>query len=147
MWLPTFRGLGRMSDMWREMDRLQREMNRLFSGETVTFAPNYPAINLWFSENNVIVTSEIPGVDPADIEIAVEGDVLTLSGSRPRMELNEGETYHRQERAHGSFRRKVQLPFRTDVSKVEAKYEKGVLSVALSRVEEDKPKKIQIKTD
>jgi len=147
MWLPSNRRFGRMSDMWSEMDRVQREMNRLFSGESVAYAPGYPAINVWSCENDLILTSEIPGVDPDSVDISVEGDMLTISGSRPREELGEDEHYHRQERAHGNFKRKIKLPFRADANNVDATYEKGVLKIMLPRIEEEKPQKILIKTE
>jgi len=60
--------------------------------------------------------------------------------------LNEGESYHRQERGSGSFTRTVRLPFRVEADKVSAKYERGILQITLPRAEEDKPKKIQIKS-
>jgi HSP20 family protein len=144
MWLSEVRNV---QDSWREVERLQREIKRLFAGEYVPFEPGYPAINVWSNGDNVIVTSEIPGVDPAEIEISVEGESLTVSGSRTPEELKEGETYHRQEIAYGHFRRNVRLPFRVDSSKVEARHENGVLTIALPRIEEDKPKKIEIKVE
>ena len=147
MLLSELRRIGRTQDVWREMRRLQHEMDRLFSGKRLPFAREYPLINIWTSENDVILTSEAPGIDHKDIDISVVGETLTLSGSRTIDELKEGETYHRQERAHGRFNRTVQLPFRVTTDEVEAKYEKGVLRITLPRVEEDKPKKIQIKTE
>jgi HSP20 family protein len=85
-------------------------------------------------------------VDPGDIEISVRDDTLTLRGSRKAVELEEGTTYHRRERGSGAFARTVELPFRVEGGKVEATFEKGVLKISLPRAEEDKPKKITIKT-
>jgi HSP20 family protein len=70
-----------VSSAWREMARLQNEMNSLFS----RFEPRtnvFPAVNLWTSEDGAVVTSELPGVDLNDLDISVVGDALTIRGSR-----------------------------------------------------------------
>lgn len=134
---------------WREMERLQREMNRLFSDASTGFgprvSPSYPAINVWTNDEGVVVTAELPGVNPDEIDISVVGDTLTLKGARQPVELKEGEKFHRQERRFGSFTRTFQLPFQVEADEVEAVFEKGVLHVSLPRAEVDKPKKIAIK--
>lgn len=147
MLLSDLGRMGNIFDTWREMDRLHHEMNRLFSGRSLPFSREYPAINLWSSEDDVIVTAEIPGIDSNELDISVEGDILTVSGVRGHEILKENEKYHRQERAHGRFRRNVRLPFRVDPQKVEALYERGVLKIVLPRLEQDKPKKISIKVE
>jgi HSP20 family protein len=146
MWWPEIGRATRAWDPMGEMHRLHEEMNRLFSRVSVPYAQNFSAINIWAGEEKLIVTSEIPGVDVKDIDVTVDGDVLTLSGSRKLWELGNDEGYHRQERAHGSFSRAVKLPFRVDSAAVEASYEKGVLTLTLPRPEEDKPRKIEIKS-
>jgi HSP20 family protein len=135
---------------WQEMERWQREMSQLFSdpffmagGRT---APGYPAMNVWTNENGAVITAELPGVNPDDIDIAVTGDVLTLSGNRQPEELDEGDKYHRRERGYGRFTRTFQLPFQVEANQVEAAFEKGVLHLSLPRAEADKPRKITIKT-
>ena len=86
---------------WREMDRVRRQANRLFTDWSTlarrTVAPGYPAMNVWTDQDRAIVTAELPGVNLQDIEISVEDDTLTLRGDRQRAELEEGVTYHRQE--------------------------------------------------
>ena len=147
MFLSNVRRVGETGDVWREMQRLQHKMDRLFTGEVLPFTGRYPAVNIWAGEDDMIVTSEIPGIEPGDIDISVTGDTLTISGSRTPDELKEGEAYHRRERAYGRFNRAVQLPFKVEANKVEARYEKGVLNIVLPRAEEDKPRKISIKTE
>lgn len=147
MLIPGFREFDWMQDIRLELDRMQREVGRLFSGTSIPYSQRFPAINVWSKENNVLVTVEVPGIVPDNVDISVEGDVMTLSGSRVQEELEEGEAYHRQERPHGSFRKSVRLPFRADGNKVEASYEKGILTVKLPRVESDKPRKITIKSE
>ncbi|MBN1993279.1 MAG: Hsp20/alpha crystallin family protein [Anaerolineae bacterium] len=135
---------------WVEMERLQREMNRLFSdsfslagGRT---APNYPAMNVWTNEDGAVVTAELPGINPNDIDISVVGDTLTLSGERQPEALGEGDKYHRRERGCGKFNRAFQLPFKVEADKVDAIFDKGVLHLSLPRAEADKPRKITVKS-
>ncbi len=139
----------RVPNIWREMDRLQREMNRLFedySPMRLRTAPSYPALNVWSNEDGLLVTAEVPGVNSEDIEVSVIGDTLTLSGARKPDELKEGARYHRQERGYGKFSRTLQLPYPVSVDKIEASFKDGVLSIRLPRAEEDKPRKITVKS-
>lgn len=139
-----------LANPWQEIDRMQREMDRLFSSfySTPRFqtASSFPAMNVWTNQDGAVITAELPGVNPEDIDISVVGETLTLSGSRQAEELQEGEKYHRRERGHGKFTRTFQLPFPVEGDKVEAVFDKGVLHVSLPRAEADKPKKIAIKT-
>jgi HSP20 family protein len=121
-------------------------MNRLMGGSPGWTAREYPAVNLWRGDDDVVLTAEIPGVEPEDLDISVQNHTVTLRGSRKAESLKEGESYHRQERGSGSFVRTVQLPFEADANNVEAKLEKGILRLTLPRAEADKPKKIAVKT-
>jgi HSP20 family protein len=140
----------RVVNPWREMDHLQRDLNRLFEdyspANRVRRAPAYPALNVWNNEEGLIVTAEVPGLRSEDIEINVVGDTLTLSGVRKPDEMTETGRYHRQERGNGSFHRSVQLPYPIDVAKVDATFRNGVLNVKLPRAEELKPRKIKVKS-
>ncbi len=144
MMLREFRGV---SPMWREMERLRREMEQLFN-EGAFRSPmmrGFPAMNVWVNENGAVVTTELPGVLPEDLDISVVDDTLTISGSRKPEELEEGATYHRRERGCGSFTRSFQLPFKVDPQQVEAVANNGILNITLPRAEEDKPKKIAVR--
>jgi HSP20 family protein len=139
----------RVPSTWREMDRLQREMNRLFEDYSPLrqrSAPSYPALNVWSNEEGLLVTAEVPGVSPEDIDVNVVGETLTLSGVRKPDDLKEGARYHRQERGYGKFSRTLQLPFPVSVPKIEATFKQGVLNVRLPRAEQDKPRKITVKS-
>lgn len=142
-------GSYRSYNPWRELDRMQREMNRLFGeyspGEQTRMAPTFPAINVWTNDEGVVLTAELPGVNPEDIDISVVGETLKLTGSRQREELPEGTKYHRRERGYGQFTRTFQLPFAVEADNVEAKFEKGVLHISLPRAEAEKPRKITVK--
>ena len=106
---------------------------------------SYPAMNVLTDRDSAVVTAELPGVNLEDIDISVEEDTLTLSGDRQPDELDEGATYHRQERRYGTFLRTLRLPFRVEAEKVDATFKKGVLSISLPRAEADKPRRIAIK--
>ena len=134
---------------WNEMERLRREMNRVFANLPATsesrITPGYPAMNVWANEDGAIVTAELPGIDPETLDIAVIENTLTLSGERKPLDLAEGDVYHRRERGCGKFTRSFQLPFNVEANNVQAIYEKGVLHITLPRAEADKPRKIVVK--
>jgi HSP20 family protein len=134
---------------WQEFERMRREMDRLaanFYENRPRIAPGFPAINVWANQDGAVITAELPGVAPEDIDIAVVGETLTLTGERHPEALQDGEKYHRRERGHGKFTRTFELPFAVEADKVEAMFEKGILQVYLPRAEAEKPKKIAIKT-
>jgi HSP20 family protein len=132
------------------MERMRREMDRLFSGfyagPRLRTAPSFPAMNAWTNQDGAVITAELPGVNPGDIDISVVGETLTLTGERKPEALQDGEKFHRRERGFGKFTRTFQLPFAVEADKVEAVFDKGILHISLPRAEADKPKKIVIKT-
>lgn len=135
-------------DPFGEMRRLQDEMNRLFGGSRAAAsrgAGDFPPVNLWLGSGSVAVTAEIAGVAPDDIEITVHEDSLTIAGERKPPIEGESVAWHRRERAFGKFRRIVQLPFRVDADKVQARFSNGVLEVELQRPEQDRPRTIKVK--
>jgi HSP20 family protein len=137
----------RTPSVWDEMERIQRDMNRILSSyqRGVHSAPGFPAINIWTGEDGAILMAEIPGVAPDELDISVVGDTLTLQGERKRPEIGENAQYHRQERGYGRFSRTMQLPFPIEVDKVEAAVERGVLKMTLPRAEADRPKRISVR--
>jgi HSP20 family protein len=129
-----------------ELQRLQRDINRAFSGfDSFMTVQELPTLNVLESSQDVIVTAELPGINSDNLNISIVNDTLTLSGSREPEVLEEGESYHRQERSYGKFSRTIRLPFNVDASKVDAIYKKGILTIVLPRAEKEKPKKITIK--
>ena len=139
----------RVPSVWRELNQIQRDMNRVFDTHSpirTRTAPSYPALNIWSNEEGLVVNAEVPGIDVKDIDISVVGETLTLSGARKSEDLEEGSRYHRQERGSGKFNRSVELPFPVDIDKVEATFKNGVLQISLPRSEADKPKKIVVKS-
>lgn len=136
-------------EMEREMDRLRREMDRLFTGFR-GFRPLrvgvFPPLNVSEDKENLYVRAELPGIEPNDLDISVEGDTLTLRGERKGPEAEPSVSYHRREREFGRFRRSLTLPTRIDVNKVEAVFENGILKIILPKAEEVRPKQIAVKT-
>jgi HSP20 family protein len=144
MFAPGLWRARRLTEAVPELMRLQRDMNRLFFHALPRSEQDFPAINIWEDQDSVYVTTEIPGIEPDKFDVSVTGDILTLGGSMEQNGLKEGETYLRQERAAGSFKRSIKLPFAVESKNVEAKYEKGVLYITLPRLKEEQPKKIKI---
>ena len=98
-------------------------------------------MNIHTGDDDVIITAEIPGIDPADIDITVTGDTLTIKGTRKAQEVKQEETWHRRERGAGNFSRTVQLPYNVDGNKVQADYVKGVLKIVLPAPRQTSPEK------
>ena len=132
-------------DPFAELRRMQSEMNRLFGGFTAATARDFPPINIWLGQNSVVVTAELPGVTAADVNLSLQEDVLTLDGQREPKTQQENVNWQRRERAYGTFSRAVQLPFRVDPDKVQARFDNGILEIELERLEADRPKKIAIR--
>ena len=128
----------------RDMQRLQSSLNRLLSASAANRQEEFPPINVWTSGNGAIVTAEIPGVAPDDVEISLVNDTLTIRGFRKAEELTEGESRHRQERGYGQFTRSLQLPFGVEPDNVQAKFNNGVLQITLPRAEAEKPRRISV---
>jgi len=144
MFAPGLWRVKRFANTFPDMLNLQREVNRLFSNVGHREPLDYPAVNVWEKDDHVVLTAELPGIEPEKIDVSVTGNNVTLSGRAKEQILKEGETYLRQERETASFQRVFQLPFQVDSQKVGAKYEKGILSITLPRLKEDLPKKIKI---
>ena len=140
MLYPTYT---RRSDPFALMRSMLRDFDRASPGHVTQ--PVFPAVNVWQGDEAVAITAELPGVDPADIDISVKENVLTLSGERKAPEVPEGARWHRNERGFGKFARSVRLPFVAAEDKVEARMTNGVLRIVIGRPEEDKPRKIEIK--
>ncbi len=143
MALSEFPRLG--LDPFLELRRMQSEMNRVFSGFSSPAAREFPPVNIWLGENSVVVTAELPGMKREDVNISLQDEVLTLEGRREPQIQQQDVKWHRRERAYGGFARTIQLPFRVDPEKVQARYSNGVLEIELERLEADRPKKIQIR--
>lgn len=135
----------------QEMDRLFDDFFSgtglaRFTGEEGRLVPN---IDVCETDNSLQVIAELPGVDEKDIDVELNNDVLTIRGEKRanREEKDEGKDYHLVERSYGSFARSIRLPFDVDEDKVDASFDKGVLTVTLPKPAEaqQKTKKISVK--
>lgn len=133
------------TDPFAEMQRLQREVNRLFSHAQAE--SDYPAVNVWANDHEVVLTAEIPGVDPAKVELTVHEDHVTLKGEREAEKVADDVTCHRAERSTGAFVRSFRLPYDISSDQVTATSRHGVLTVRLPRAEASKPKHITVDVD
>jgi HSP20 family protein len=134
---------------WREMNQLRLEMDNLFQPQWAPHARGtvaFPPVNLWANETGLVLTAEIPGLDPAQLDVSLEKDGLTIAGARAAGgSQNADEDYVRRECWSEQFKRTIELPFEVDPEKCDATYEKGVLTVRLERRPEVQPKKLTIK--
>jgi HSP20 family protein len=134
---------------------LKREMERFFDrfAEPVwepfeTMAGDWaPKLDVAETKDAMVVTAEMPGVDPKDIEIALTGDLLTLKGEKEKEAEEKEERYHRVERTYGAFLRTVRLPMAVDGSKVTATFKNGVLVVTLPKTPAAKGTTIPVKAE
>jgi HSP20 family protein len=137
--------------MWRPLQNLQQEVNRIFdrwTGPTGRgWAGGYPAVNMWEDGEFLVVEAELPGINQEALEIFVTGDnELTIKGER-KPGAPENGVWHRQERVSGTFTRTLTLPFEVDRDRVEARLENGVLMLKLAKHYSAKPRKINVKAE
>jgi HSP20 family protein len=134
-------------DPFRDLTALQTEVNRLFSrasGDVTDRQSWTPAVDVVETEDAIVLKAELAGMDPADINIEVQDNVLTVSGERRFQEEVKEDKYYRIERRYGSFSRSLALPPTADETKVEAKYDNGLLEITVPKAEIAKPKKITV---
>jgi HSP20 family protein len=141
-------------DPFRDLVSIQDELNRLFGrtfGGVEPMRPGasgswMPSMDLYETQDKIVAKLDLPGIDPGDVEVSVEGSTLSVSGKREFVTETDEENYHRVERRYGSFTRAITLPQTADTEKVVATFDKGVLTVEVPKVEEAKPKKIRVTT-
>ncbi len=103
-----------------------------------------PPVDIRETEDGFEFTAELPGLTKDDVSITIEEKVLTLTGERKWDDEESKNEFHRVERAYGSFSRAFTLPSVVDASKVEAKFDHGVLTISVPKAEEVKPRQIKI---
>lgn len=128
----------------QELRRMQRDVDRMFNRYGMRSERTLPAVNAYADSDEVLVTSELPGVTPEDIDISIEGNTLGLTVARKPDEAKEGQQYQRRERWYGRFSRTLTIPFQIDQDKVNARFSKGILYLTLPKAESEKPRKIQV---
>jgi HSP20 family protein len=138
---------------FRELAALQNEMGRwmnalggattMGNGQTSTWLP---AVDVWETENELVLSFDLPGISEDKVSVELDDNVLTVSGERERAQEHSSERFYRFERRFGSFSRSVTLPAGVTENDIAANYNDGVLEIRVPKPEEQKPKRIQIGT-
>jgi len=113
--------------------------------EALTVAEWSPLVDIEESEKEYLIKAEIPEMKKEDVKIAVQDDILSISGERKSEKEEKGKKYHRVERSYGSFLRSFTLPDDADGTKITAEYKDGVLRLHLPKSEQATPKAIEVK--
>jgi len=138
---------------FRDLMGLQERMNRLFeesvrnrgSDDEWALGGSWaPAVDIYEKDGNIVMKAELPGVDPKDVDIRLENNVLTLRGERKIDNEVKQDSYHRVERSYGTFSRSFTLPTVVDQGSIKAECKDGVLRVTLPKREEAMPRQIHI---
>ncbi len=135
-----------------DMASLQRDMNRMFDTffrgieEPTLFNGTWmPAVDVVEENDAYVVKVELPGVNKEDVKITLESNILTIRGEKKAESEVKEKNYHRSERSYGTFQRSFTLPTTVKHDKIDAMYKDGILTVSLPKVEESKPKQIEVK--
>jgi len=139
-------------DPFQDFVTLREKMNRLFEDVATSRRDDKdmissswaPAVDIYETENDLILSAEVPGIEEKDIEIKIEDSALSIRGVRNFEKETKEENYHRIERAYGSFFRSFTLPHNIDQEKIRAEQESGVLKITMPKKPESKPKKVRI---
>jgi HSP20 family protein len=137
--------LVRWEPFGREFSSLANRLNQAFDFERESFGSWYPPVDIYEDDDEVVLKAELPGMKKEDIDVRVENNILTLHGQRKREKEDKENGYFRSERAYGTFSRSFTLQTTVDVKKISASYKDGILTVQLPRLEETKPKQIDVK--
>ncbi|MDJ0390822.1 Hsp20/alpha crystallin family protein [Roseomonas sp. E05] len=159
----------RQDPFWQPLATLREEVDRLFDGFwrgagpgqarrgaaapvaawrfDTAFGAAVPAIDVVESEKEYRITAELPGMGPGDVDLGISGDLLTIKGEKKEEKEEKTESYYLSERRYGSFQRAFQLPEGVDREKIDASFDKGVLTVVLPKTAEaaQKQRKIEVK--
>ncbi len=138
-------------ESFNDLMSLRQAMDRLFEDSFVTPGRSFRTVwaampvDVYQTENEVVLKATLPGVKPEEVDITVTGDTVTIRGERKADEKVKQEDYIYQEHRYGAFSRTVTLPGGLDTGKAEANFENGVLTLTIPKSEEVKPKQIKVK--
>ncbi|MBN1786777.1 MAG: Hsp20/alpha crystallin family protein [Sedimentisphaerales bacterium] len=139
---------------------LQHQMNRMFDdffrgfdiepfGRFSTESVFMPQMNISEDDKEIVISTELPGIDEKELDISITKDALTISGEKKTETEDKDKNYHRVERSYGSFSRSIVLPDGVDKDKAEAELKKGVLTIKIPKSAEAQPtrKKLEVKSE
>ncbi len=136
----------------RRLQHLQHQMNNLFDNQyeqgehdAMPTCDWRPVVDVYEDTERFVLTAELPGVEPSQVDLRVEQNQLTLKGERKLEREDQRENYHRIELNYGTFTRSFSLPATVDAEKIRAESKNGVLTVVLPKKAEAKPRSIQVK--
>jgi HSP20 family protein len=132
---------------WDPFRELQREMGRIFQSlEPAAMRPayHYPPFNLHDAGDRYVLSAQLPGITPQDMDLSITGETLTIRGERKRPEGVKDDSYRRQERPMGRWARTITLPDRVNSEHVAAEFSNGILTVTLPKAESAKPRHIAV---
>ncbi|MBF0400450.1 MAG: Hsp20/alpha crystallin family protein [Magnetococcales bacterium] len=135
-------------DPFRSFRSLQGEINRLFDrnlDESTGQMAQWPMrVDIHEEKDQIIIKADVPGMEQKDIQVNIENGLLTISGERKFEDESRRGNYLRVERVYGRFSRSFQLSNVADAKKISASYKNGVLEVSIPKLEEAKPRSIQV---
>ena len=139
---------------WTAMGGLKQEMDRLFDrffepqwGELPVLGDWAPSLDLSETKEALVVKMEVPGMDPKDMQLSLQENLLTVKGEKKQEKDEKDEQYHRVERSYGAFTRAVRLPIAVDAQKVTASFKNGLLVVTLAKAPGAKGVTIPVKAE
>jgi HSP20 family protein len=131
-------------DLFRDLRGMEEEFDRL-SGRAFSRDTWVPALDVRESEDRFDVALDLPGLEPGDVNVTFEDGMLSISGEREFSKEDKGDTWHRIERGFGTFARSIRLPQTADTEKIEASFDRGVLTVSVPKSEQAKPRTIEVR--
>jgi HSP20 family protein len=139
---------------FRGASTLQDQINRLFnetffdrSSDEANLTPWAPAVDIYETEQNLVVKADLPDIKPEELDIRVENNILTIRGERKFAKSVNESNYLRVERAYGSFSRSFSLANTVNMEAIQAEYKNGVLTLSIPKREEAKPKQIKVRVE
>ncbi len=144
------RTMNRLEQPFRGATNLQDQISRVFgdfvgrTNEESNLTPWAPAVDIYETEHELVVKADLPDVNPQDLDIHVENNVLTIRGERKFENKVKEDNYLRIERAYGSFSRSFSLANSVNSEAIKADYQNGVLMLSIPKREEAKPKQIKV---
>ncbi|HJR79503.1 MAG TPA: Hsp20/alpha crystallin family protein [Anaerolineales bacterium] len=134
----------------REMMTLREAMDRLFDDAftrplSIRDGWSAPAVDMYQTDDEIVVKAMLPGMNPDDVQINVTGDMLTLRGEMKHEEEKKDKAWHIREHRYGRFERSIPLPTQVKADRANAEFENGILTVTLPKAEEVKPKTINVR--
>jgi HSP20 family protein len=142
----TLRTGRNLLDVAEEMNRLVRNVFDSETRETSLYKGEWsPAVDISEDDDNYYLNVELPGINREDVSVRYEEGLLSITGEKKSLKKEEKRNYHRVERLYGKFERSFRVPSRIDSEKIGAKFENGMLMITVPKLEEAKPKQIDVK--